>query len=558
MTSPSHRSGRLLGVVLVLAGVGLGAVACDGSYLDASNHEGDTGGRDIDGGSEASTDRGAPLHVLFIGNSYTYVNDLPGMLANIARTASSGPLITTDEVVQGGATLEDHWDAGTAQAKIREKTWTHVVLQGQSVEPLPLPGPPSTFQTYAKQFGDLAAASGATPVYFDTWARAAGDPIYSPIPYGDFTCPAHMQDELTVAYATAASRAPNGVLVCAGVAFARSIARAPSIVLQQSDKSHPTVAGTYLAASTFYVALTGRPVPSDSYVPDGLDPKDAATLRDIALVGTDCSDVKVKGAVSASWPVGSGGVVLPFDFGTAGIPLTTQFTLKNTGGVTVGVEDARTLAPPFSWAEREAYPGGAGTGYCTGTLAPGESCTIAITFSGASPSGTGSLGLRFTGDTYTPGTSCELRGAATARAYLTVSEAAGLLGTCTDDRCAPVDIGTGPGMTSRLDLYVVNRGALPATGIAAGATPTAPFAWAGGSFPGGSGTVTLGSPTATLPYCSDTLDVGATCVVSLSFSPGAIGAYDGAADLTYEDATSGPRLEAKRSVAGTCRAPLPP
>ena len=515
---------------------------------------GDTGGV-ADGGADADLDAGS-LRVLFIGNSYTYVNDLPGMLATIARTAGTGPSITTDEVVQGGAALETHWDNGDAQKKIATHAFSHVVLQGQSIEPLPLPGPASTFQTYAKDFGDLIVASGARPVYFATWARAAGDTIYSPLPYGDFTCPAQMQDELTSAYASAAAQEPRSVLVCVGEAFKRAIAEAPSIVLQQSDLSHPSVAGTYLAASTFYVALTGRPVPPQSEVPAGVSAEDAATLRDIALVGTDCSDVKVKGAIAASWPIAAGGGTIPFDFGTAGFPITTEFTLKNTGGEALGIRDGMTLAPPFSWASGGAYPGGADPGFCSDVLAPGDSCTIAIAFSAAS-SGAGRITVDVTGDSYTPSTSCDLRGASTSRAFLTVSEMPGLF-SCTDANCSAAQIGAPPGATATLDLFVVNRGAITATGIGEGMSPPAPFAWAGGAFPGGTGTVVLGAPLESYPYCTDTLGVGETCVVSLAFSPGALGAYEGAADLTYGDATSSTALDARRTVAGTCRESLPP
>src|ERR1700734_3192916 len=61
-----------------------------------------------DAGSSTQTVDAGPsaLNVLFIGNSYTYVNDLPGMLSQIAATAGTPPTIKTAEVVQGGATLE--------------------------------------------------------------------------------------------------------------------------------------------------------------------------------------------------------------------------------------------------------------------------------------------------------------------------------------------------------------------------------------------------------------------------------------------------------------------
>src|ERR1019366_6178160 len=148
----------------------------------------------------------------------------------------------------------------------------------------------------------LIVGAGAQPTLFVTWARAAGDPIYSPLPYGSFVCPAEMQDELTIAYEKVAQLWPRSILACAGEAFQRSLTRFPGIVLQQSDLSHPTVAGTYLAASTFYVALTGKPVPAQSDVPAGLSAEDAANLRDVAQVGSDCAAVELKGAIASNFP----------------------------------------------------------------------------------------------------------------------------------------------------------------------------------------------------------------------------------------------------------------
>src|SRR5262245_25045985 len=111
-------------------------------------------------GAESKT-----LHVLFIGNSYTYVNDVPGILTRIAATAGMGPAIVTDSVVQAGATLRDHLGGGIAARRIAERTWTHVVLQDQSLEPAIFP---SGFLSAAKELGDQVAAAGARSVWFVT------------------------------------------------------------------------------------------------------------------------------------------------------------------------------------------------------------------------------------------------------------------------------------------------------------------------------------------------------------------------------------------------------
>jgi hypothetical protein len=552
-------SARLVWSFLIAAFVACAAAACSSTSENADDSKTNLDAGSIDAakidGDIGDAAEAPPLHVLFIGDSYTYVNDLPGMLTSIAATSGTSPRITTDEVVQGGASLEDLWEAGAPQ-KIQEGSWTQVVLQGQSVEPLTsIPGnDQSTFQTYAKQFGDLIVAAGAQPTLFDTWARAAGDTSYSPYPFGDFACPAEMQDELTIAYAQAATLEPKSLLVCAGEAFKEAIAQHPEIILQQSDFSHPTVAGTYLAASTFYVALTGNPVPEQSAVPAGLSATDAATLRDIARVGSNCSQIQLKGAIATSFPQNADGT-MSFDFGVAGLPITMPFQLSNSGGATVGIHDALTLAAPFTWTSG-AYPGGSDPTFCGDSLAPGSTCTISITYSGAS-SATGNLTLDFTGDSYLPSATCALHGTATNRAFLTVSDNPGFF-SCTDATCSPSYVGTYPGGTGTLDLFVLNHGGAPVTSLAGGTALTSPFAWAGGAFPGGSGSIDYGSPTQTIPYCSGTLGVDEQCVVTVAFSPSALGTYSGDADLAYADASGAVLPNAMRSISGKCGPPLPP
>ena len=479
---------------------------------------------------------------------------------------------------KAGASLEDQWTNGIAQTTIGAGPWTHVVIQGQSIEPLTaIPGNAgSTFQTYAKKFADLATAAGAKPTFFATWARAAADPIYSPLPAGDFTCPAQMQDELTIAYAQAAQAAQSGqagdagqsgsqshtVLACVGEAFKRAIALHPEITLQQSDESHPTVAGTYLAASTFYVALTGNPVPQASVVPAGVSADDAAALRDIARVGTDCSDVHLKGAIATTFPTPVAGAEPIFGFGTAGLPLTTSFTLTNTGGVAVGIQDALSLAPPFAWTGNGGYPGGSGADACGASLAPAESCTISVTYAGTSSgaalgaSTKGDLKLLFTGDTYLPSASCALVGTATSRAFLTISDEEGFF-ACMDGDCAPPQVTGSPGGTRSQDFFVVNRGAEAVTVSSAGTPLAAPFGWAGGAFPGGTGSVLAGSAPTEYAYCGGPLGVGATCVVTIQFSPLAPGMYNGAVNIAYSDASGPAAINANRNVQGISGQPLP-
>ncbi len=82
-------------------------------------------------GAGHSAPRAAPrdeLRVLFIGNSLTYTNDLPGMIGKLAA-ASGQKRFTHKSVAFPDHGLEDHWRRGEARKEIAKKKWDIVVLQ---------------------------------------------------------------------------------------------------------------------------------------------------------------------------------------------------------------------------------------------------------------------------------------------------------------------------------------------------------------------------------------------------------------------------------------------
>jgi hypothetical protein len=90
--------------------------------------------------------------------------------------------------------------------------------------------------------------------------------------------------EMTAALAeqyTIAGNANDALVIPAGLAFARAIAGLPDIGLYQSDKRHPSMRGTYLAACTVYAATTGQSPVGSAYTA-GIDPPIAAYLQKTA------------------------------------------------------------------------------------------------------------------------------------------------------------------------------------------------------------------------------------------------------------------------------------
>jgi hypothetical protein len=186
--------------------------------------------------------------ILFIGNSYTYFNNLPAVLGHLVNSAQPDTL-ETSMVVQGGATLQVLWDKGEALNAIQQGHWTYVVLQEQSTlgpgpteNGVPQINDPSRFFEYARRFDAEIKKSGAKTVFFLTWARQD-----SP----------QNQAKLTAAY-TRIAQELGAILVPVGTAWQAALHDRPALALHQLDKSHPTSAGTYLAACVFYATLFRR------------------------------------------------------------------------------------------------------------------------------------------------------------------------------------------------------------------------------------------------------------------------------------------------------------
>ncbi len=177
------------------------------------------------------------MRVLFIGNSFTARNDLPGLLARLA--ASRGHQLQHDLISAGGASLRAHWNKGAALEAIRQHRHDCVVLQEQSTLPV---RNPVRFHENVRLYIEPIRESGATPALYLTWARK--------------NAPAS-QKALTDAY-TGIAKESGAVLVPVGVAWEAYRKHYDTPELHDKDQSHPSAAGTYLAACVFFAVLFGE------------------------------------------------------------------------------------------------------------------------------------------------------------------------------------------------------------------------------------------------------------------------------------------------------------
>lgn len=212
------------------------------------------------------------LRILFIGNSYTFYNDLPGTFAELAR--AGGHLVEVQTVATGGWGFTDHVDSADTSSAIQSKQWDYVILQERSVDPAVPYSRTNYMYPAARILVKQVRSTGAKPIFFVTWGHKNGEP--------DMGIPNYvtMQAWVDQGYLAIAQEL-NVTLAPVGDAW--YIAQKDSVTpeLWQEDGSHPTVAGTYLAANVFYATIYLQSPVGLSYL-GGLPQDQASHLQEIA------------------------------------------------------------------------------------------------------------------------------------------------------------------------------------------------------------------------------------------------------------------------------------
>ena len=192
--------------------------------------------------------------VLFLGNSYTYYNDLPQLLYDMV--ISTGDDLIFDSRTQGGATLFNHANSADAMTKINSNNWDYVVIQGQSQEPA-LSDNYVEFSVfpYAAILSDSIRANDpcSRPVFFMTWGRKNGDgqncANWPPV------CTYEGMDSLLNLRYRMMGDFNAGYVSPVGAVWHYLRDNNPEIELYNPDLSHPLREGSYAAACTFYAIL---------------------------------------------------------------------------------------------------------------------------------------------------------------------------------------------------------------------------------------------------------------------------------------------------------------
>jgi Domain of unknown function (DUF4886) len=221
---------------------------------------------------------GKEMKILFIGNSLTHVNNLPGMLATLAK--SKGHRLTPSSHTPGGARLFNHANNPALLKKLKTQKWDVVVLQEQSQYPgFGKRQLEKDIYPHAKTLAQAARVGNknVTILIYLAFARKKGDPGNAKVSK-DLLTYEGSQKRITACYMQIARR--NRALVApVGEVWKLVRKEKPALNLYR-DNSHPTPTGTYLAACTFYTTLF-KDKCTGSVIPRGIDKKTAEYVQGV-------------------------------------------------------------------------------------------------------------------------------------------------------------------------------------------------------------------------------------------------------------------------------------
>ena len=200
-------------------------------------------------------------NILFIGNSYTYTNDMPRVFFE-KMAESCGYKVRITAITKGSYTLEKLADTtdpygGKVMANLSTPgSYDYVILQEQSIRPIT---EPEKFRAAASDLNGRIRAIGAQPVLYATWGRQSGSETLADLGLTNES----MTWKLAAEYAAVGAELDIPVSHV-GVAF-YEVNTTTGIELYNEDLSHPAIEGSYLAALTLFCGIFGVDPEAVSY-----------------------------------------------------------------------------------------------------------------------------------------------------------------------------------------------------------------------------------------------------------------------------------------------------
>lgn len=221
--------------------------------------------------------QGESKRVLFIGNSYTEVNNLPQLVQRVAESA--GDVVEYQSNTPGGCTFQQHCN-NLSMDLIRQGGWDVVVLQEQSQRPsFPQSQVEVEVFPYAQQLVEAVYNNNpeGEAMFYMTWGRKYGDQQNAP--YFPVLGTYEGMDSMLYERYMYMARQYDASVCPVGRVWRYLRTNNPEIELYQSDESHPSLAGSYAAACAFYTLIFHRSPQYITYQPE-IDAAQALTIRE--------------------------------------------------------------------------------------------------------------------------------------------------------------------------------------------------------------------------------------------------------------------------------------
>ncbi len=197
-------------------------------------------------------------HILFVGNSYTFFNDMPQFLLKMLNSGGEDTY-HADLIVRNGGKLADYDREGLVSSALSKRNYNFVVFQENST---------TIFYTNERVASEAAFKSlildarqnGAGVLVVNTWARKAGNPFYAGM-YANFMNPHDPRGMTKILYAFTKTITDQNkaTLIPVGPYWWLMQQKKPDFDLYHSDGSHPNKLGSYLYAALLFREITGQP-----------------------------------------------------------------------------------------------------------------------------------------------------------------------------------------------------------------------------------------------------------------------------------------------------------
>lgn len=226
-----------------------------------------------------ATEQNDSLRILWIGNSFTFVNDLPSMLQKIASSQKVN--VSCTRFLKSGERLKGHLTNPQLINALKKGGWDYIIVQEQSsITAVSTASVQKNVYPYAHTINSLAIAGSpnAHVIFYMTWGHKYGNiRQIEDYPLDDNYI--GMQERVKTSYIEM-THDNNAWCAPVGMAWKTVRSEKPALRLYKQDCYHPSVAGSYLSANVIFTTIYQKQYQSD-YNAD-LDPEVAEYLQHVA------------------------------------------------------------------------------------------------------------------------------------------------------------------------------------------------------------------------------------------------------------------------------------